>query len=210
MRTRVRRFPPVQSQKRVQVASAGAWRRPRPAPAFVTLLVAGWLGTAIVGRAQVSREYDLKAVLLFNLTRFVEWPPTAFGDSGTPLVIGILGQDPFGKILDDVVRTESYGRHKITVARFRDIKSIHDCQILYVCAYERPDLPRILARVGGRPLLTVGDFEDFSSRGGMVGLNQNAAGRIRLRINLGAVRASGLAISGKLLSVAEIINPKVN
>jgi len=158
------------------------------------------------GRAQTSREYDLKAVLLFNLTRFVEWPPGALPDPDAPLIIGILGRDPFGKTLDDVVREETYGGHKIHVMRYRSVESARNCQLLFVCTDEQPNLPRILRELEGRPILTVGEFDGFASGGGMVHLYQNSEGKIHLRINLAAVRASGLTVSGKLLRVAETIN----
>lgn len=189
-----------------QPTAAPTPQRPGGFRAWAGLLVIGWMAMPAAMHAQVSREYDLKAVLLFNLTRFVEWPAESFADPDTPLIIGILGQDPYGKILDDVVRTESYGRHKIQVVRFRNIESVKDCQILYISADESRNLSRILARLAGRPLLTVGDFDAFSLRGGMVGFSQNAEGKIRLRINLEAVRASHLAVSGKLLRVAEVVN----
>lgn len=173
----------------------------------VAWLLAGWVGLAPAARAENSREYDLKAVLLFNLTRFVDWPPVAFADPEAPLVIGILGQDPYGKILDDVVRTESYGRHKIQVVRYRTVESARDCQILFVSSSEQPNLPRILRELAGRPILTIGEFEGFAAGGGMIRLYQTAEGKIRLRVNLGSVRAGGLTVSAKLLRLAETINP---
>jgi hypothetical protein len=168
------------------------------------------MGPVPAVRAEVSREYDLKAVLLFNLTRFVEWPAAAFDRPDAPLVIGILGQDPYGRTLDDVVRTESYGRHKIQVMRYRTIEAARNCQLLFVCLDEEANLPRILRGMAGRPALTVGEFDGFATGGGMVRLYQNTEGKIRLRINLGAVRASGLTVSGKLLRVAETVNPGGN
>lgn len=176
---------------------------------LVGLFFIGWVGTAAM-QTQSSREHDLKAVLLFNLTRFVEWPPAAFADPEAPFVIGILGHDPYGKVLDEVVRMESYGRHKIQVVRYRDVESAKECQILFIAADEDSSLTRILSRLRGRALLTVGDSAGFSLRGGMVALNQNADGKIRLRINLDAVRSSGLIVSGKLLRVAEIIKVETN
>ena len=175
---------------------AGAW------------LLAAWLVPA--ARAESSREYDLKAVLLFSLTRFVDWPPGALADPNAPLTIGILGQDPFGQTLDDVVRAEYFGPHKIRVVRCRTVESARSCQLLFVCSSEQPNLPRILRELAGRPVLTVGDFEGFATDGGMVRLFRNSEGKIRVRINLGSVRASGLAISGKLLRLAEIINAGTN
>lgn len=173
-------------------------------------LLAAGLEFASAARAEAAREYDLKAVLLFNLTRFVEWPATAFASPDAPLVIGILGQDPYGKNLDEVVRTESYGGHKIQVVRFRTIEAVRDCHILFVSANEQPNFPRILRELAGRPILTVGDFEGFAKAGGMVRLYQNSEGKIRLRFNPGAARDCGLTVSGKLLSLAETVFPAEN
>ncbi len=172
-----------------------------------------WLAGRLVrcpARAEISREYDLKAVLLFNLTRFVEWPPATFADPESPLIIGVLGQDPYGHTLDEVVRTERYGTHRILVVRYRTVEAAESCQILFVCSNEQANLPGILRDLAGRPILTVGEFDSFATGGGMIRLFQNAQGKIRLRINLAAVRASGLNISGKLLRVAETINPGEN
>jgi hypothetical protein len=54
-------------------------------------------------RAQSSREYDLKAVFLYNFATFVEWPESVRPPAGQPIIIGILGRDPFGTVLDEVV-----------------------------------------------------------------------------------------------------------
>lgn len=157
--------------------------------------------------AQVSREYDLKAVLLFNLTQFVEWPSSAFAQPDSPLVIGVLGRDPFGAVLDDIVRNEKYGDRNIVVQRFRNVQSARDCHILFVSASEEPELPRIVRVLRGRPVLTVGDIKDFALRGGMIRFMTNPQGKINLLINLSAVKNADLIVSAKLLRVAEVVTP---
>ena len=61
------------------------------------------LSSAAEPKSKLARENDLKAVFLFNFTQFVEWPDTTFSDPTAPFVIGVLGEDPFGKSLNDVV-----------------------------------------------------------------------------------------------------------
>ena len=168
-------------------------------------LLAVCLAATVATRGDSTREYDLKAVLLFNLTRFAEWPSEAFAAPDSPLVIGILGRDPYGNTLDDVVRAESYGTHKIEVVRLRNPDAVTDCQMVVIGADETGALPSILARLSGRPVLTVSDFDDFARRGGMIGLNKTNDGKIHLRINLSAVKVSGVRISGKLIRVAELV-----
>lgn len=175
------------------------------------LVLALLLGAApVAARAQSSREYDLKAVLLFNLSRFVEWPATSFAAPGSPLLIGILGDDPFGKVLDEVVRPEIHHGHPLQIVRSSSLAALQNCHILFISASQRDQLPRILPELQGRPILTVADFDPFVGRGGMVGLRRSDGGKIQLRIDLRAARGAGLVVSGKLLQVAEVMNREGN
>ena len=74
---------------------------------------------ALPARAEVSPEYKLKAAFLFNFTKFVDWPPTAFADATSPVVIGVLGDDPFDGALEDVIRGRTANGHSLTIRRSR-------------------------------------------------------------------------------------------
>ena len=157
-------------------------------------------------QASPPKEYQLKAVFLFNFAQFVEWPATALRDPRAPLVICILGEDPFGSYLDETVRGETVNNHPLTVQRYGRVEEITTCHILFVSRSEDGRLGRILPALKGRGILTVGDAERFATRGGMIRFvtEQN---RIRLRINLAAAEADSLKISSKLLRPAEIVSP---
>jgi hypothetical protein len=161
-------------------------------------------------QAQVSREYDLKAVLLYNLVQYTEWPPVVFSTPDSPLVIGVLGRDPFGKSLDEVVRGETNNQHRIVVERYQTVSMARNCHILFISTSEREKLPAILAELKGRPVLTVDDADKLAPRGGMVRLYTSQEGKIRLRVNLTTVKSAGLSLSSKLLRVAEIVEPEKN
>ncbi len=156
----------------------------------------------------VSRETQLKAVLLYNLTQFVEWPGSAFSGSNAPLVIGILGQDAFGRILDDAVRGEKYNNRAIVVRRCQTVGEASGCQILFVSSSESTRLAEILPQLKGRAILTVGDFDGFVRAGGMVRFTKSSQDKIRLKINAEAAKAAELSVSGKLLRVADVIRPE--
>lgn len=174
---------------------------PTPLLRKVALLcVAGLFAT---GAAPVS-EYQLKAVFLFNFAQFVEWPASAFAQNNAPFVIGILGQDPFGANLDDVVRGETINGHPLAVQRYQNIDDVRDCQILFIPAPELAHIGEILAALKGRSVLTVTDADEGAQRGVMIGLvTQNR--QIRLRIDVQAAKVASLTISSKLLRPAEIV-----
>jgi len=82
--------------------------------------------------AEAPTEYQVKAVFVYNFSRFVEWPSQAFTAPNEPFVIGILGSDPFGARLDEAVRGEQIDQHPLVVRRFRNLGEIADCRILYI------------------------------------------------------------------------------
>jgi hypothetical protein len=173
-----------------------ACRRSAWLPALLLAVTSCW--------AAAPSEYQVKAVFLFNFTQFVEWPPRTFPTPEMPFVIGILGKDPFGSQLDEVVRGETVDKRPLIVERYRNVDEIRNCNILFIGRSEAGDLPQILAALKGRSILTVTDADESRKTGVMIQLvTEN--NRIRLRIDVGAAKAGNLTISSKLLRPAEIV-----
>jgi hypothetical protein len=178
--------------------------------AIGSLLALALLGAPLAGAPPPPvppPEYQIKAVFLFNFTQFVEWPASAFADPAAPLIIGVLGEDPFGAQLDDAVRDEKIGLRPLVVRRYQRVDEIAECHLLFISGSEAGQLPKIMARLKGRSMLTVGDTAGFNRLGGMVRfVTEN--NKIRLRINVEAAKAAGLVLSSKLLRPAMIFNPE--
>ncbi len=181
-------------------------RRLRTAPG-TQCLVCGVLllgGLGLSAQTEPSKEYQVKAVFLFNFAQFVEWPPAAFADSNSPLVIGVLGDDPFGAYLDETVRAERVANRVMQVQRYHRVDEITTCHVLFISQSEESRLEQTLATLRGRTILIVSDSDDFLQRGGMIQL-ATSEGKIRLRINVNAARTANLTISSKLLRSAELV-----
>jgi hypothetical protein len=167
-------------------------------------LTAAGLPTTRTAEAQQSgfAEPEVKAVFLFNFAQFVQWPDPAFENGRSPFVIGVLGDDPFGQALDDVVKGEMVNGRRIAVERYRRVEDVKVCHILFVGPSDAAQYGHILANLGGRPILTVGDTEGFVSSGGVIRFlsEQN---HVRFRVNLDAAKAAGLTISSNLLRSAD-------
>ena len=177
----------------------------QPRILLVILLEAGFFAAQI--RAQAFKEYDVKAAFLYHLTQFVEWPPEAFPAVEDPLVIGVLGADPFGKSLDEIIKNEEVKDRKLIVQRYRSMEEIKVCHILFISQSEAGRLDQIFSSLKDRKILTVGDTEGFAQRGGIVRFLTDK-NKIRLRINLNAAKAASLTISSKLLRAAEVVGTK--
>ncbi|HEY4366783.1 MAG TPA: YfiR family protein [Steroidobacteraceae bacterium] len=154
-------------------------------------------------------EYQVKAVFLFNFSRFVEWPPSAFASSDAPFVIGVFGYDPFGNQLDETTRGETVNGRPLLIRRVHNVSDAADCQILFVHASEATRLDGILAVLNHRSTLTVSDLDDAARHGVMIALATQEK-RIRLRVNVDSARAAHLTISSKLLRSAQIVDAPVS
>lgn len=153
----------------------------------------------------VAGEYELKAVFLFNFAQFVEWPASAFSGNESPLIIGVLGTDPFGNYLNEVVKGEKIGMRPLEVRRFLPGEQIDSCHVLYISKSEQSTLSSVLEMLRTRPILTVGEAEDFTLHGGMIQF-VSVGHNIRLKINLHTARQHMVEISSKLLSSRVVLS----
>jgi hypothetical protein len=156
-----------------------------------------------------SSEYLIKAGFIFNFAKFVEWPASAFAQPDSPIVIGILGTDPFGTIIDQIVQDKKIGARGFVVKRLKwgsEVKDLRDCKILFVSASEKAHMDELLQIVKGLPVLTVGETPGFAERGGVIRfvLEDN---RVRFEVNVEAAHQAELTISSRLLTLARIIQP---
>jgi hypothetical protein len=157
--------------------------------------------------ASPAPEYQVKAAFLFNFSEFVSWPPQAFGSASAPIIIAVLGRDPFGADLDAVVRGEHVGSHPLIVRRYQNVSEVDGCHILFIDRSETTHLPQIVQALHGRNILTVSDIDGSAQNGVMIDL-VTESDHIRMRINIAAVRAGGLTISSQLLRPAQIVGPQ--
>lgn len=153
----------------------------------------------------VSPEYKLKAVYLFNFVQYVDWPENAFVNEKSPLIIGVLGVDPFGAVLDETVKDETIKGRKLEVRRYRSVSEIRECHMLFISNSEATNVSSILARLKGRSILTVSDMENFATGGGVISFMRKES-KIGIRINAQAAKEGDLYISAKLLQLAEIVS----
>jgi YfiR/HmsC-like len=162
------------------------------------------LGLNVARGQTVSHEYPLKAVFLLNFAQFTDWPTNAFDTSASPLVIGVLGDDPFGSILDDAVQGETVNGRKFVVERYHRMEDIKTCHILFISPSETKRLDQIVGGLKRKPVLTVSDIDGSAYRGVCVRL-MTENNKIHLRINTDALKEAQLTMSSKLLRLAEIV-----
>ena len=168
------------------------------------MLVAVLLCAAASRAQNAPTEYQVKAAFLFNFGKFIEWPTSSFASPDASFQVCVVGEDPFGSALDDLMRGKRIAHHAVGVERIKNLASARRCQLLFVSATEKRQLPAILGAVRGSPVLLVGDADGFAASGGAIQflMEQN---HVRFAINPDAVRRAGLQISSRLLALATIV-----
>jgi hypothetical protein len=192
----------------MNVRTPPVWRRKLRTVAFLALLVSTQIATPPEGLAQDSPSvYQVKAAYLFNFVKFVEWPEEAFADPLAPIVIGIVGDDPFGDALPQVVLGKTVQGRDLIIRKYRAGEDLRGSHILFISASEKKRLPQIFSSLHGSCVLTVADIDGFLEEGGMILLFSEGS-RVRFAINVDAVNQAKLKVSSKLLSLARGVGRK--
>jgi hypothetical protein len=150
-----------------------------------------------------ASEYQVKAAFVFKFTKFVTWQSNCFSAPNSAFVIAVIGDDPFGKNLDDIVQGEEVQGRPIEIRRVGRGGAVPPCHLLFISGSEASRLKNVLSEVKGNTL-TVADFAGAADQG--VAFNLLLAnGNVTIEINQGAVDSSGLQVSSKLLRLSKIV-----
>jgi hypothetical protein len=168
-----------------------------------------------------EREYQIKAAFLYNFIKFVDWPKEKLADSNEPIIIGIIGKDPFGNVFAPVKDKEDKGR-KVLIKRFkpieelkksgekdkslleREIESLRKCHLLFICSSEEKSINEIINLVKDYSVLTIGDMQGFLESGGIINFIMEEE-KVRFEINMTAAKRAKLKIRSQLLRLAKRI-----
>lgn len=157
------------------------------------------------GDQPIADEYEIKAAMLLNLTKFVDWPAAKLGEPGAPFIIGILGHDPFGHDLDKQLAGKALAGHPIVIERLSAGGHPELCHVLFATRAERRRLEELGAALAHASVLTVGDGEHFAAAGSVFGLVLRGD-RVQIEVNLEAARRSNLVVSSRLLKIAAVVS----
>ena len=173
----------------------------------LVLIVCSWLALshAPALNAAATPEYLIKAAYLYNFALFVEWPTDAFPTATAPIVIGIVGPDPFDQALDRTIRDKRINKRPLVVRRLQWGQDLTQCHILFVSSSEGSRTHEWAPRLEGLPILIVGDeIPEFARRGATINfiIEDN---KVKFEVNVDAARHARLNISAKLLNVARVL-----
>jgi hypothetical protein len=151
-----------------------------------------------------SAEYPLKVAFLYNFAKFVEWPSDSFRSPAAPFAICVVGRDPFSPDIENELRARPVGGHPVEFLSLKQADGLNSCHIVFIPVTQKSQAAGIVRGLKGSTVLTVGEFEGFAVKGGMINFTIEG-GNVRFEINRLAADRAGLKISSKLLSLAKVV-----
>jgi hypothetical protein len=171
----------------------------------VSLTIPMWAQSA---SSVAPSEYLIKAGFTYNFAKLMQWPDRAFPQPDSPIVIGILGADPFGNTLREVLTGKNVNGRTFVVKHLKLGAELKDCNILFVTASETAHLDEIFRVVRGLPILTIGESPNFARRGGIINFVLEDD-KVHFEVNVEAAKQADITISSRLLTLARIIPQNV-
>ncbi len=158
--------------------------------------------------AASSVEYSVKAAYLVKLGIFVQWPKSAFDSPQSPVVLCVVGADPFGDLLDKMVEGQHIGERSIVVRRAKNVPRNSGCDILFAGGSDTQSIVDTLETVKGTNVLTVTDNVREGGASGIVDFIVQD-GRVRFTIDDRAAAQNGIVVSSHLLGLAVAVKPRI-
>ena len=139
-------------------------------------------------RPEVAR-YNVKAALLLNFSRFIEWPDSAFPDARAPINVCVFGANPFGDSLERALQGETIGNRTLAARQVKSSADAAGCHLLFVPSGAESRASAMVHQHSSYAV-TVGESRKFEDMGGAVNLVLED-GRVRFNVNLQPVERRG-------------------
>ena len=170
---------------------------------WVVMFVTGLTGAALCHAQASVSELDVKAALVFNFARYVEWPERAFASREAPLVLCVMGRDRFGSAFTALEGRKLQGR-ALKVRSSVTPEDSKGCHVAFIGDATERQVQLALRAMAGQPVLTVGDTDGFIDSGGAIGIVPGEQ-RLQFEISRTALDHAQLKASSQLLKLARAV-----
>jgi hypothetical protein len=174
-------------------------------PIFKRFFVLAALVFATRGEAQAPMdEAQVKAMFVYNFLKFVEWPSDSSARARDPFVVVIIGDGATADAAERFLESKTVGERQVVVRRIQWDQPLAGARAAFVLERDAKKLHRVLDAAASAGVLTIGEGESFTSRGGVIGLLVEDR-KVRFDVDTSAAQTAGLRVSSKLLALTRAV-----
>ena len=173
------------------------------------LLVATLCLGAHAGAQTRADEAQTKAAFVFNFLKFVEWPADATRGPQEAFVMLIIGAGATADATEQFLAAKQIGERPVLVRRIKWDQSLSGVDAVFVAESDTKKLRRVFDTAAAAGTLTIGEGEEFATRGGVIALLVEN-NRVRFDVDTAAATAAGLRVSSKLLALTRLVHSTTN
>ena len=146
----------------------------------------------------IDTNAKIKAVFIYNFTKYIEWPqPYKEGD----FTIGVIGETSLYSELIKMTETKKVANQTLEVKKYNSLSDVSKCHILYVCKDKSPQLSEILKKIKNNSTLIVTEESGLADKGAGINfiIKEN---RQKFELNKGNIERYKLKVSSNLEALA--------
>jgi hypothetical protein len=160
---------------------------------------------AAAAAGEPAKEYQVKAAFIYNFIKFTEWPAEAQPEAGAPITIGIVGTNPFGDDLAQMVKNKPINGHPVAVRACATAEELKGCHVAFISNVPEAQVDAAVALAREACVLTVGESDAFAKAGGMIRFAMDKD-KVRFEINAGSASEAKIRISAQLQKLASAVH----
>lgn len=151
--------------------------------------------------AQERSESEVYSMMMFNFTRYVQWP-----DNNQPgeFVIGVIGNNEIIATLNSWYSGKSRGAKTYVIKKFSSAADLTDCQVLFIDRSKSGEFEAVNTKLKGKSTLIITDKSGLGEKGSAINF-KTVDNKLKFELNQKAIEASNLKVSGSLTSLAILI-----
>jgi len=164
----------------------------------IFLLAFFLLGTSIYA-FKPRDNYHYYSLFIYKFTQYFEWPPS---QNQGDFVIGVLGQSPINKWLQQMAKNQRVGNRRIRIKQYASANSIRErCHIIFLSKTNSRELSRLVRNNYAKPTLIVSEQVGLIKGGSMVNFI-GKDGRVQIEVNQRMLNTAHLKVSKNFLRIA--------
>lgn len=143
-------------------------------------------------------EENVKAVLIYNFTKFLNWPEGEIGDTFN---IGVIGNPKIADALNTISQKQSMKNKSAKVVEINSLNEVSKLNLVFLSKESKTSIVSLLDRIKNKPILIISDIEGAAKMGVCINLIKRDD-KLKFEINITSLKKHNIQPNTQLINLA--------